>query len=307
MPEGGAHQHLSARAIPGPFPGALNEFGPLALVALRHPRDAFVSRAKLAAEWRPLGYHAEPDFAAAIAEYDALVGALADAGVEVLWLPSDPTLTLDSLYVRDAAIVTPAGCVPAAMGKPARASEPALAAAAFTDAGLPVAGTIAGYGRLEGGDLVWLDAQTVVVGRTYRSNDTGIAQLRALVGDRVAVHAFDLPHYKGPGDVFHLMSVWSPLAADLSLVYSPLLPVRLRTLLAERGHGFVEVPDEEFASMGCNVLATAPRAAIVVEGNPKTRARLEAAGVAVTVLKADEISRKGEGGPTCLTRPLLRR
>lgn len=300
MPEGGPPDIASC-------PGALNDYGALALVALRHPRDAFVSRAKLAAEWTALGYHAEPDFAAAAAEYDALVRLLEAAGAAILWLPADPALTLDSLYVRDAAIVVPAGCVPTAMGKPARAAEPAVAAAAFAAAGLPIAGAIAGDGRLEGGDLVWLDAGTVVVGRTYRSNDAGIAQLRSLVGEGVTVHAFDLPHFKGPGDVFHLMSVWSPLDADLSLVYSPLLPVRLRELLLARGQTLVEVPDEEFASMGCNVLATGPRRAIIVDGNPETRHRLEAAGVTVTAIAGDEICRKGEGGPTCLTRPLVRR
>jgi len=305
MPEGGPIYDLMTGG--GTLPGALDEFGPLQLVALRHPRDAFVSRAKLAAEWRTLGYHAEPDYDAAIAEYEALVHALEAAGAAILWLPGDPGLTLDSLYVRDAAIVTPAGCVPAAMGKPARAGEPGIAGEAFAAAGLPVAGVIAGEGRLEGGDLVWLDAADVVVGLTYRSNDAGVAQLRALLGDHVAVHDFDMPHHKGPGDVFHLMSVWSPLDADLSLVYSPLMPVRLRAMLLARGHTLVDVPEEEFATMGCNVLATGSRMAIMVEGNPVTRARLEAAGVAVTAIRADEISRKGEGGPTCLTRPLLRR
>lgn len=306
MPDGGKAPAAPVKAAAADL-GALNEFGALARVALRHPRDAFVSQARLAAEWRQLGYHAEPDFHAAICEYDALTGALEAAGAEILWLPGDDSLTIDSLYVRDAAIVAPAGFIPTAMGKPQRAGEPAISAAAFAEAGLPAAGRIVGGGRLEGGDLVWLDGRTAVVGRTYRTNDAGIAQFRALLGDAATVHAFDMPHYKGASDVFHLMSVWSPLDADLSLVYSPLMPVRLRELLLERGQTLVEVPDAEFASMGCNVLATGPRRALMVAGNPQTRRRMEAAGVAVTVLQADEICRKGEGGPTCLTRPLVRR
>lgn len=299
MPEG-------ARTDVAACPGALNDYGALALVALRHPRDAFASREKIAAEWRALGYHAAPDFDAAIAEYDAFVAALEADGAAILWLPGGPRLSIDSLYVRDAAIVVPGGCAAAAMGKPARAAEPEVAATAFAAAGVPVAGAIGDGARLEGGDLVWLDPATAVVGRSYRTDDAGIARLRALAGAGVAVHAFDLPHFKGPGDVFHLMSVWSPLDSDLSLVYSPLMPVRLRQLLLDRGHRLVEVPDEEFPTMGCNVLATGPRRAIMVEGNPETRRRLEAAGVAVTALRADEICRKGEGGPTCLTRPLVR-
>ncbi|MEZ5667308.1 MAG: arginine deiminase family protein [Alphaproteobacteria bacterium] len=289
------------------MPGTLDEVGALALVALRHPRDAFASRARLQLEWRALGYHAEPDFDAAVREYDGFVGLLHEAGADVLWLPGGDGLTLDSLYVRDAAVLGPAGCIGAAMGKPARAQEPAAATAAFAAAGLPVAGAIAAPARLEGGDLVWVDAATVAVGRGYRTDQAGIAQLAALLGDGIAVEAFDLPHHRGPADVFHLMSVWSPLAPDLSLVYSPLMPVRLREMLLARGHALVEVPDDEFATMGCNVLALAPRRAVMVHGNPVTRRRLEAAGVVVTAIAADEICRKGEGGPTCLTRPLVRR
>ena len=299
MPEG-AFQHAAQ------VPGALNDFAALRCVALRHPRDAFVDRAKLSAEWQALGYHAEPDFDAAVAEYEQFVDALQQAGAAVLWLPADDALTIDSLYVRDPAIVAPDGCITAAMGKPQRAGEPGIAGAAFTAAGLRVAGAIDGGATLEGGDLVWLDPATVVVGRTYRTNDSGIAQLRALVGPCITVHAVDMPHFKGAGDVFHLMSVWSPLDDDLSLVYSPLMPVRLRELLLARGQTLIEVPEAEFPAMGCNVLATAPRRAIMVDGNPETRARMEAAGVAVTAIKGDEICRKGEGGPTCLTRPLVR-
>lgn len=299
MPEG-AYQDTAQ------VPGALNDFGALQRVALRHPRDAFLDRTKLAREWRTLGYHAEPDFDAAVAEYDRFVDALQQAGASVLWLPPDETLSIDSLYVRDAAIVAPDGCIAAAMGKQQRAAEPGIAGSAFTAAGLNVAGVIDGDGTLEGGDLVWLDPATVVVGRTYRTNDSGIAQLRALVGPCITVHAVDMPHYKGAGDVFHLMSVWSPLDDDLSLVYSPLMPVRLRELLLARGQTLIEVPEAEFPTMSCNVLATGPRRAIMVDGNPETRARMEAAGVSVIAIKGDEICRKGEGGPTCLTRPLVR-
>lgn len=306
MPDGGKTTSAPIAAASA-NQGAFNEYGALARVALRHPRDAFVSQSRLAAEWRQLGYHAEPDFQAAIREYEAFTAALEATGADILWLPGEASLTIDSLYVRDAAIVVPAGCVPTAMGKPQRAGEPPISAAAFTEAGLRLAGRIDRDGRLEGGDLVWLDDRTAVVGRTYRSNDAGIAQFRALVGGAVTVHEFDMPHYKGATDVFHLMSVWSPLDADLSLVYSPLMPVRLRAMLMERGHSLVEVSDAEFPSMGCNVLATGPRSAIMVAGNPETRRRMEAAGVAVTALQADEICRKGEGGPTCLTRPLVRR
>jgi N-dimethylarginine dimethylaminohydrolase len=171
---------------------------------------------------------------------------------------------------------------------------------------VPVLGSIEGTGCLEGGDVTWLTPGTLAVGRGYRTNDEGIRQLRELLGTDVEVVVVPLPHWRGPSDVFHLMSVISPLADDVALVYSPLLPVVFRDLLLERGTTLVEVPDAEFESMGCNVLAVAPRLVVALDGNPETRRRMEAAGVEVHVYQGAEISSKGCGGPTCLTRPLER-
>ena len=151
-----------------------------------------------------------------------------------------------------------------------------------------------------------LFATTLAVGRGYRTNDEGIRQLQALLGSDVEVVVVPLPHWQGPSDVFHLMSMISPLADDLALVYSPLLPVPFREDLLARGIELVEVPAEEFDSMGCNVLAVAPRVAVAMEGNPETRRRMEAAGVEAHLYSGAEISAKGCGGPTCLTRPLER-
>jgi N-dimethylarginine dimethylaminohydrolase len=170
-----------------------------------------------------------------------------------------------------------------------------------------VLGAITGEGRLEGGDVVWFDDRTVAVGRGYRTNDEGIRQLRTLVGEAVdEVVVVPLPHWKGAEDVFHLMSILSPIDDDLALVYAPLLPVPFREWLLARGIKFVEVPESEFDSMGCNVLALAPRKCLALAGNPLTRERLEAEGVEVREFVGREISRKGGGGPTCLTRPIVR-
>jgi N-dimethylarginine dimethylaminohydrolase len=159
--------------------------------------------------------------------------------------------------------------------------------------------------QAEGGDTVWLDERTLLVGIGYRTNDAALAGLaNAFPG--VDVIAFDLPHWNGSGEVMHLMSFLSPLDRDLALVYPRIAPVRLLELLAERGIAVVEVPDEEFESQGSNVLALGPRQALALDGNPETRRRMERAAVDVVVYRGDEISRKGDGGPTCLTRPLLR-
>ncbi len=173
--------------------------------------------------------------------------------------------------------------------------------------GYPIAGTITPPGRLEGGDVIWLDSRTIAVGRGYRTNDAGIAQLRALLGDAVdEMIVVQLPHWRGPADVFHLMSIISPVDRDLAVVYSALMPVSFREWLLERGMTLVEVPDEEFESMGTNVLAIEPRRAVMVAGNPVTRGRLEHAGAEVIEYEGQDISLKGGGGPTCLTRPLAR-
>jgi len=160
---------------------------------------------------------------------------------------------------------------------------------------------------MEGGDVAWINERNVAVGLGYRTNAEGIRQLRSLLGSEVdRVVPVPLPHWHGPGDVFHLMSMFSPVDRDLAVVYSRLLPVPFRQLLLKHGCELVEVPDEEFESMGCNVLAVGPRRCVALEGNPITRPRLEAAGAEVHTYRGREISTKGGGGPTCLTRPLVR-
>ena len=274
---------------------------------LKHPRDAFRDSASIARQWRALNFTAPPDLENALAEYERFLAALVDHQISITFLPATDDTTLDSIYVRDASVVCDRGIILCRMGKPARESEPAAQQIALQATGYPILGTIVPPGRLEGGDVVWLDRRTIAVGRGYRTNDSGIAQLRALLGDAVdQVVVVPLPHWRGSTDVFHLMSVISPIDRDLVVVYSPLMPVPFREFLLDRGMTLVEVPDEEFASMGANVLVTAPRRAVMLTGNPRTRDRLERAGANVVEYEGDDISLKGGGGPTCLTRPLLR-
>ena len=214
---------------------------------------------------------------------------------------------MDSIYCRDAAIATDKGMILCNMGKAARVLEPRAEKKAFEVNGIPVLGSITASGTIEGGDVAWLDEHTLAVGHTYRTNEEGIRQLTALLEPLdVQVITVELPHYKGPSDVFHLMSILSPVDTNIAVVYSPLMPIVFRNLLLQRGYQLVEVPEEEFESMGCNVLALAPGVCLMVDGNPKTKAALEAAGCKVIVYKGEEISVKGGGGPTCLTRPVSR-
>lgn len=283
-----------------------SEVGRLRRVLLKKPEAAFRGDVEIGAQWQTLNYLSAPDFRAAVSEYEALLSILDAHDVELCFLPEHPDTGMDSIYVRDASIVTDAGAVLCHMGKPARRGEPGASAGGLAAGEIAIRGTITAPGMIEGGDVAWLDRQTLAVGRGYRTNREGIRQLRSLLPEEVELVEVPLPHWQGPDDVFHLMSMLSPIDRDLMLVYSPLLPVPFREYLLERGCALVEVPPEEFDSMGCNVLALAPRVCLMLEGNPITRQRLEAAGAEVICYQGDEISRKGCGGPTCLTRPLLR-
>ncbi|WP_323795561.1 dimethylarginine dimethylaminohydrolase family protein [Nisaea sp.] len=284
-----------------------NETSQIRRVLMKHAKNAFVSQGKLASEWRSLNYLEEPDFSKACAQSDALADILIRLGCSVEWLGSDETVGIDSIYVRDNAIASDNGLVLCRMGKEARRPEPAAMAPGLKQAGVPVLGQIAGTGKIEGGDLIWLDGNVLCVADGYRTNPEGVRQLTEFLGDAVSeVITVPLPHWNGPDDVLHLMSFISPIAPDLALVYSRMMPVFLRNWLQERGIELVEVPDEEYDSMACNVLAVAPRVAVMLDGNPVTRQRLEQAGVDVHVYDGSEISAKGCGGPTCLTRPLER-
>ena len=256
--------------------------------------------------WAAYGWRSPPDVPRAVAEHEAFRAELERAGaaVEIGSAPTenDP----DAIYAYDPVLMTDAGAILLRPGKEGRRVEPDAAANDLDARGIGIAGRLEAPATAEGGDLFWLDRSTLLAGRSYRTNDDGIAQLRALLDPSIDVIVFDLPHLHGPNECLHLMSLISPLATDLAVVYLPLLPVRMMDLLRKRDIGLVEVPEDEFASMGPNVLALGPRVVLALAGNTETRRRMERAGVDVRTYVGDEISRKGDGGPTCLTRPLER-
>lgn len=285
----------------------MNEYGSIIRLVVKHARDAFRTQDDCDADWANLNFTEAPDLTRAIADYEVFLKLVSAEGATLEFLPPNARVGLDSIYVRDASIVTPRGVVLCHMGKPQRSTEPMAQADAFADFRIPVLGAIHAPGKIEGGDVVWFDDHTVAVGRGYRTNDEGIEQFQDLLGPDIDLLMVPLPHHRGPADVFHLMSIISPIAHDLAVVYSPLMPVVFREWLIAGDIDFVEVPDEEFDTMGANVLAIAPRRCVMVEGNPITRDRLEDAGATVAEYDGREISLKGGGGPTCLTRPIARR
>ena len=279
--------------------GCQSQTATLRRVLVRAPR------AEDCARWREFGWRAEPDPARLAAEHEAFAAQLADFGAEVAYAEEPLPGALDAIYAYDPALVADAGAILLRPGKELRQVEPDALARDLGRAGIPVAATLEAPALAEGGDTMWLDERTLLVGLGYRTNEAGADALRRALPE-VDVLAFDLPHYRGAGEVLHLLSFVSPLDRDLAIVYPPLAPVRLLQLLVERELELLEVPDDEYGSLGCNVLALGPRVALVLDGNPETRRRLERAGVDVRVYRGEELSLKGDGGPTCLTRPLLR-
>jgi arginine deiminase len=285
--------------------GAQTETGPIRAVLLKHPREAWRDQENVRRHWQALSYTEEPDFAKACAEYDAFAGILGRFVPEVRFLPAAEDTGLDSIYVRDAACVAPRGLVLGRMGKALRAGEPGAVRPFLGQAGWPIAGEIREPGTIEGGDFVWLDTRTAAIGHGYRTNGEGIRQFRELVAaDGCEVVEVPLPHWDGPGDVLHLMSMLSPVDERKLLVYSRLLPVPFRRRLLGMGFELLEVPDQEYPTMATNVLALAPGKCLALAGHPLTAAVLEKAGIEVLTYEGKEISVKGAGGPTCLTRPI---
>jgi N-dimethylarginine dimethylaminohydrolase len=287
--------------------GGQSMIAPLRRVLVKHARAAFRDASHVAGSWQSLGYRGCPSFDLAIRQYEGFLELLGREVPQIEILDVNAATSLDSIYAYDAVIVTDRGAILCRMGKPQRSAEPEATGAYLAAAGIPTLGRIEAPGTLEAGDVVWLDSRTVAVGRGYRTNDEGVRQLESLLAPLVSeVIVVPLPHWGGPGACLHLMSLISLVDEDLAVTYSRALPVFMREWLLDRGYTLLDVPDEEHGTLGCNVLALAPRRCLIVAGNPVTRRLLEDAGASVLEYEGSEISVKGSGGPTCLTRPLLR-
>jgi arginine deiminase len=286
--------------------GCQSMVAPIKRMLLKHPREAFAGQHIVDQQWERLHYLGRPDYEQALDEYDNFVSLLDSFGMELAFLPEDDETTLDSIYTHDPLIISDRGAILGNMGKAARAPEPQAAGSYLEQIGVPMLGGITGAGLMEGGDVLWVDERTLAVGQGYRTNAEGIRQLGELLGDSVEIVPVPLPHWTGPDDCLHLMSFISIVDDDLAVVYSRLMPVPFREWLLERGFTLVEAPDDEYDTFACNVLAVAPRKCVMLAGNPQTQQRLEKAGAEVWTFEGQEICLKGTGGPTCLTRPILR-
>ena len=282
--------------------GSQSMIGPLRTVMVRRPDESFAVDDPLV--WH---YTGRPDLKIAQQEHDGLVALLRQAGAEVIYHDEPQHERADAIFVFDPAIVTDHGAIMLSMGKAQRRGEEAAMAHRFESLGIPLLYTLHDEARAEGGDLLWLDHDMLAVGLGFRTNAEGLRQLRyALSGIGVSAIPVELPYYTGPETCLHLLSLISIVDHNTAVIYPPLLSVPFWQELERRSFRLIEVPDAEFATMAPNVLALAPGKCLMLEGNPITRRRLEAAGCEVQTYRGQEISLKAEGGPTCLTRPLLR-
>tara|TARA_Y100000994_G_scaffold165474_1_gene136026 strand:+ start:2449 stop:3318 length:870 start_codon:yes stop_codon:yes gene_type:complete len=284
----------------------LNEYSQIKEVAIRSPLRSFIDDNKLSSEWETLRFHSKPDFKQAINEYAYFRGLLEDDGISIIDLPSSELLTIDSIYTRDSILISKEGLILCNMGRSSRTPEAKENFNTLSSKGYKIAGQIKAPGTLEGGDFIWIDNHHAAVGLGPRTNAEGIRQLKEILGSSVELHVVNLPEPSHPDDVLHLMSIISPLDVDLALIYKPFMPDSFISWLLKLGLKFIEVSEKEYTLMGCNVLATSPRSIIMLEQLPEVQSELEGAGCKIRMYKGIEISRKGEGGPTCLTRPLER-
>ena len=284
-----------------------SEFGRITEMYIKRVEDSFLTERAITGQWEELNYLAKPDLIEAKQEYASLVSIFESANINLHYFSRRDHLTMDSIYCRDATIMTDFGVILCNMGKQLRQTEPVACQIDYEESDIHILGAIQGDAHLEGGDVAWLDSKTLAVAHGYRTNDKGFEQLSNLLKPHgITLIQVDLPHYKGQSDVFHLMSIFSPIDKDKAVVYSPLMPVRFRKELLDRAYQLIEVPESEFESMGCNVLAIAPSQCVTVKGNSETKELLQKAGCQVIEYEGQEISIKGGGGPTCLTRPIKR-
>jgi N-dimethylarginine dimethylaminohydrolase len=279
--------------------GAESMVAPLREVLVKRPGPAFGRAFDDPAH----GFLHPVDLVKAERQHDELCGILTGLGVVVDELDAE-SASPDLVYVFDPALVSGRGAILLRPGKPSRQGEETALEKWFALHDVPVAGRIEPPGTAEGGDTLWLGPGVFCIGRSLRTNRAGASQLARLVGGQA--HVFDLPYWRGPSELVHLLSVISPVAERMAVVFLPLLPVGLHELLRELQFDMVEVPEQEFASLGCNVLAVRPGELVMAEGNPSTRGALEDRGCEVHTFPATEIGINGGGGPTCLTRPILR-
>jgi N-dimethylarginine dimethylaminohydrolase len=282
------------------------EYAPIKKILVKHPKDAYRDQANADANWKDLGYPSPVSYEKVTAEFEAFIKILEKFIPTISYLPSYEGTGLDSLYTHDPIVPTDKGIIMLNMGKPQRRKEALAMEKYCVSEGIPIRGWLESPETHEGGDSVWIDENTLAMAHSFRTNTEGVRGMRKLAGGDFEVLSYGLPYWNGPDECLHIMSFISPVDRDLAVVYSKQMPIPFREELTRRGFKFVEVPDSEYDTFAPNVLAVAPRVVVIPAGNPITEGRLKEAGCDVYSFPAEDITFKGGGGPTCLTRALER-
>lgn len=281
--------------------------GKIESIILKRPEDSFISQENLQDNYEKYNYLGCPDYGKVLSEYNQFEELIKRHVPNVFYLPFDENTGLDSIYTHDTFKVTKKGAIYFPMGKELRRGEPDATEAYIKRIGIPTLGRIEAPGKMEGGDVLWLDERTVAIGRGYRTNEEGIAQFKKLTEGLIDEYVIvPLPHADGESCCLHLMSIISLVDIDKAVVYSRYMPVVFRQYLLERGMTLVECDDDEYERLGSNLLALCPGEVVMIDGCPKIKRRLEQIGIKVSTYPGDELSYRGTGGPTCLTAPLVR-
>lgn len=287
--------------------GCQSMTGKIEAILIKRPEEAFISQENLNANWEKFNYFGCPDYEKVIEEYNEFEKFIKENIPDVYYLKQDDRAGLDSIYAHDPLKVTKKGAIYFPMGKELRGREREATREYLESIGIPTLGEIKAPGKMEGGDVLWIDEKTVAIGRGYRTNDEGIRQFKELTKDIIDEYIIvPMPHGDGEDCCLHLMSIISFVDTDKAVVYSKYMPVFFREYLIEKGITLIECGDEEYDYLGTNVLCVAPGKCITIAGNPEITAKMRDAGIDVTTYEGKELSYRGTGGPTCLTCPLHR-
>lgn len=287
--------------------GCQSMVGKVGAILLKRPEQAFISQENLDQTWEAFRYFGCPDYQKVLEEYNVFEQIIKDNVENVYYLPQDDRTGLDSIYTHDPLKITRKGAIYFPMGKELRSREYMATQAYLESIGIPTLGHITPPGKMEGGDVLWIDERTVAIGRGYRTNDEGIRQFKELTKGLIDEYIIvPMPHGDGVDCCLHLMSIISFVDTDKAVVYSKYMPVFFREYLLDRGIQLIECSDKEYDYLGSNLLALAPGKCVLIDGCPEIRKKVEDAGVTVYTYEGKELSYRGTGGPTCLTCPLYR-
>jgi len=279
--------------------GLTSEWAPLRAVLLHRPSVELSA----STDWNAVNMLAPLDIARAQEQHDGLAAAYRALDVRVEYTQPPATPTPNQMFMADLFAMTPEGAILARPASAVRAGEERLAALRLVELGVPIIRSVSGSATFEGADLLWLNPQTVLLGRGLRTNDAGAAQVSAVLHEMgVSTIQIDLPY-----GTMHLMGMLRIVDRDLAIAWPTRLAHRGVEALRGRGYEVAWLPDEREArdEFALNFVTLGPREVLMAAGNPATQAFLEQHGIICHTVEIGELG-KAAGAIGCLTGVLWR-